>query len=181
MAIKQNRPSGRARRILRKPSKERLVNKVSPPVIDAVHVPERIGSRYPSPFDSPCAARSNRALGDVFGLTRFGVNLLTLALGVWSSQRHWHTLEDELVYVLEGNPSLIDDSGEILLTPGKVVGFPAGVGNSHHIVNNGSVPARLIVIGSRDPDDDVFYGDIDMQILKRAEGGAFTRRSGESY
>jgi uncharacterized cupin superfamily protein len=154
---------------------------VPPRMIDALEVQETVGSRYPSPFNEPCAKRSNRALGDFFGLKDFGVNLLILEPGAWSSQRHWHSHEDELVYVLEGTPTLITDEGDTDLRPGCATGFRAGVADGHHIVNMGETPAKLIVVGSRKVEDDAFYSDIDMQILRRADGGGFTRKDGEPY
>ncbi len=147
----------------------------------SLEIPETRGSGYPSPFDEPCKERSNRNLGDLFGLRDFGVHLLTLAAGVWSSQRHWHSHEDEFLYVLDGTPTLITDEGETLLEPGDVVGFPAGSSNGHHVINQSNAPAKLLVVGSRNAKDDGFYSDIDMQILKRAHGGAFTTRGGDPY
>jgi uncharacterized cupin superfamily protein len=152
-----------------------------PAALDALAVQETVGSRYPSPFDEPCIKRSNRALGDFFGLEDFGVNLLTLEPGAWSSQRHWHTHEDEFVYVLEGTPTLVTDEGGTVLHPGCVAGFRAGVADGHHIVNNGETAAKLIVVGSRKAEDDAFYSDIDMQILRRGDGGQYTYRDGEPY
>ncbi len=150
--------------------------------MQALDVAERRGSRYPKPFDEPCQARSNRSLADVFGLTDFGVQLTTLEPGPWSSQRHWHTHEDEFVYVLEGTPTLVTDEGETTLTPGSIAGFKAGSGNGHRLVNNGATTARLIVVGSRKEQDDVYYSDIDMQILHRADGRlTFTRKNGAPY
>jgi uncharacterized cupin superfamily protein len=147
----------------------------------SLDVPEKLGSGYPSPFDEPCRARSNRNLGDLFDLRDFGVHLLTLAPGVWSSQRHWHSREDELIYVLEGTPTLITDEGETVLKPGDVAGFPAGSTNGHHVVNKADASAKLLVVGSRKAEDDGFYSDIDMQILKRARGGDFTTKNGDPY
>jgi uncharacterized cupin superfamily protein len=147
----------------------------------ALEIPERRGSGYPSPFDEPCKARSNRSLGDAFGLHDFGVHLLILASGVWSSQRHWHSHEDEFIYVLEGTPTLITDEGESVLEPGDVAGFPAGATNGHHVVNKADAPAKLLVVGSRNVEDDGFYSDIDMQILKRGHGGTFTTKKGDPY
>jgi uncharacterized cupin superfamily protein len=149
--------------------------------IKATDIPEKRGSAYPSPHDEPCVARSNRSLGDAFGLTDFGANLLTLAPGAWSSQRHWHSHEDELIYVLEGEPSLVTDAGEQVLAPGSVAGFPAGDTDGHHLVNNSDEPALVLVLGSRKADDDVVYSDIDMQLLKRAQGGRFKHKDGEPY
>jgi uncharacterized cupin superfamily protein len=154
----------------------------SPPTtLDALDVQETVGSRYPSPFNEPCTERSNRALGELFGLKDFGVNLLILEPGAWSSQRHWHSHEDEFVYVLEGTPTLITDEGDTALHPGNIAGFRAGETNGHHIVNKGETRAKLIVVGSRRAEDDAFYSDIDMQILKRANGNGFTRKDGEPY
>jgi uncharacterized cupin superfamily protein len=147
--------------------------------LSADAIAEVSGSRYPSPFDVPCQTRSNRRLGDAFGLTHFGVNLLILAPGTWSSQRHWHTHEDEFIYVLEGNPTLITDQGETRLSPGDCAGFRAGVSDGHQIVNNGSATAKLLVVGARNPDDDVYYSDIDMRIL--AATGRFEHRNGDPY
>jgi uncharacterized cupin superfamily protein len=149
--------------------------------LKAMDIPEKRGSSYPNPHDEPCVERSNRRLGDVFGLADFGANLLTLEPGAWSSQRHWHSHEDELIYVLEGAPSLITDAGEQLLEPGSVAGFPAGSTDGHHLVNNGDGPALVLVVGSRKLEDDAFYSDIDMQLLKRAQGGRFTHKNGEPY
>lgn len=154
----------------------------SPPAsMRALDVPAEEGSRYPKPFDAPCRARSRRRLGDVFGLVDFGVNLLVLPPGAWSSQRHWHTREDELVYVLEGAPTLVSDEGERVLGPGDVAGFPAGRDNGHHLVNNTDDRVVVLEVGARRTDDDTYYSDIDMQILGRASGTAFTRRNGEPY
>jgi uncharacterized cupin superfamily protein len=153
----------------------------TPISLEVSDCPERRGSRYPAPFNEPCLARSNRNLGDPFGLKDFGVHVLTLEPGVWSSQRHWHTHEDELVYVLEGTPTLVTDEGETQLAPGCVAGFAAGTGNGHHLVNKSAAPAKLIVVGSRKSDDDVYYSDIDMQIAHRGDGGVFSRKSGQPY
>ena len=96
------------------------------PKIDLAAVPVRKGSGYPAPFDTPCAARTRRRLGDAGGLRDFGVNLMTLPAGSWSSQRHWHSHEDEFVYVLEGELTLIEDSGETVLRAGDCAAFPKG-------------------------------------------------------
>jgi uncharacterized cupin superfamily protein len=151
------------------------------PGMQAADAPEKRGSRYPSPFDEPCTERSNRNLGDGFGLRDFGVHLLTLVQGAWSSQRHWHTHEDEFVYVLEGTPTLVTNEGSTELSPGSVAGFAAGSRDGHQIVNNGRTVARLIVVGSRKPEDDVYYSDIDLRILKRALGGGYQHKNGEPY
>ena len=149
--------------------------------ISANSVPERRGCSYPAPFDTPCADREKRALGEYFGLKDFGVNFVSLPPGCWSSQRHWHTREDEWIYVLSGEPTLVTDEGETLLVPGMHAGFPAGEPNGHHLVNKTDRPIAYLEIGSKNSEDDCYYADIDMQILKRAQGGRFTRKNGESY
>lgn len=120
------------------------------------------GTGYPPPYDAPCLARSRQALGEAGGLTQFGVNLLTLKPGVWSSQRHWHSAEDEFVWVLEGEATLITDSGEEILRPGDCAAFPAGEANGHHIVNRSAGVVRLLEVGTRSAEDACRYPDADM-------------------
>ncbi|MGD2133594.1 MAG: cupin domain-containing protein, partial [Maricaulaceae bacterium] len=103
------------------------------PKIDIAAVQEKSGSRYPAPYDGPCNARRWRGLGEVAGLTQFGVNLMTLDPGVWSSQRHWHSHEDEFLCVLEGAPTMVTDAGEEVLGPGDCAAFPAGDKDGHHL------------------------------------------------
>jgi uncharacterized cupin superfamily protein len=132
--------------------------------IDLAAAPRSQGSRYPAPFDRPCALRVRNALGDVAGLTQFGVNLLRLPPGVWSSQRHWHSREDEFVWVLEGEVVLITDRGEELLRAGDCAGFKAGVADGHHLQNRSNREALLLEVGTRCPaEDDVDYPDIDLR------------------
>src|ERR1700733_2069352 len=126
----------------------------------------RTGSGYPPPFDAPCLKRTRRQLGDAAGLTDFGVNLLRLPPGTWSSQRHWHALEDEFVYVLEGEVVLVTDSGDETLGSGESAGFKAGGHDGHHFQNRPSTDAVLLVVGSRNDDDHGEYPDIDMVFTK---------------
>jgi uncharacterized cupin superfamily protein len=138
------------------------------------------GSRYPPPYDKPCAKRFRRCLGDAAMLTHFGVNLLRLPAGTWSSQRHWHTAEDEFVYILEGEVVLVTDSGEETLRAGDCAGFKAGAPDGHHMQNRTDRDAVLLEVGSRRPDDDeVTYPDIDLKALKGRSGYAHT--NGEPY
>jgi len=131
--------------------------------IDTGAAPCRKGCDYPPPFDGPCRERVRHALGDAAGLTQFGVNLQRLPPGTWSSQRHWHTAEDEFVWVLEGEVVLVTDTGEELLTKGDCAGFKAGAADGHHIQNRSNKDAVLLEIGSRRPDDDIVeYPDIDL-------------------
>jgi uncharacterized cupin superfamily protein len=152
------------------------------PKIDISRAPRVSGSRYPAPFDEPCRTRSNVQLGMAAGLTQFGVNITTLPPGAWSSQRHWHALEDELVYVLEGEVVLVEDEGESVLTAGDSAGFKAGVRNGHHLINRTEHEARILTIGSRNEADHGEYSDIDMKFhADRYTGkGGFTRKDGSA-
>jgi uncharacterized cupin superfamily protein len=135
-----------------------------PKKIDVTTLPTRIGTGYPSPFDQPCQRRVRQALGDSAGLAQFGVNLLRLPPGEWSSQRHWHTAEDEFVYVLAGEVVLITDEGEETLRAGDCVGFKAGDPNGHHLQNRSTAEVLLFEVGGRVATDGVTYSDIDLII-----------------
>jgi uncharacterized cupin superfamily protein len=149
--------------------------------IDLAAVPEHRGSAYPEPFDQPCRTRARRSLGDAVGLTQFGVNLLTLPPGAWSSQRHWHSLEDEFVYVLAGEVTLVTSAGEETLRAGDCAGFRAGDPDGHHLVNRSQAEARVLEVGTRadDDQDTTDYPDIDM--IHAAGGVGFVRRDGTPY
>lgn len=153
------------------------------PTIDRNRAPESSGSRYPAPYDEPCRQRRWRRLGDAAGLTQFGVNLVTLGPGVWSSQRHWHAREDEFVYVLSGEVVLRDDSGEHLLRSGDCAGFKAGDRNGHHFINRSTAEVTLLVVGGRDDDDYGEYPDIDLKFLPgRYDGhGGYAHKDGRPY
>lgn len=132
-------------------------------VID--QAPTRHGTGYPPPHDQPCKARRRWQLGNAVGLSQFGVNLLRLPAGAWSSQRHWHLTEDEFVYVLEGEVVLVTDAGEEKLGPGDCTGFKAGVKDGHHLQNRSDKEAVLLEVGSRNPTGDaVAYPDIDLDL-----------------
>src|SRR6476659_164460 len=132
------------------------------PKINIGTVPRRKGSGYPPQFAAPCAQRVRQRLGDAGRLADFGVNLMRLPPGGWSSQRHWHSHEDELVYVLEGELTLVEDGGETLLRAGDSAAFAKNSGNGHHMINRSSVTARYLEVGSRNPDDVITCSDIDM-------------------
>ena len=149
------------------------------PRIDISAVPVRKGSGYPAPFDAPCAERTRRRLGDAGGLTDFGVNLMTLPPGGWSSQRHWHSHEDELVYVLEGELVLVEDGGETLLKAGDCATFAKNSGNGHHMINRSSATAVYLEVGSRNPDDVITCSDIDM--MSPSSDGRFLHKDGTPY
>ena len=152
----------------------------SPPALDAASAPSRTGSRYPAPFTAEVAAREKRALGDLFGLTNFGVNHVRLPAGTMSSQRHWHAKQDEFVYVLEGELILITDDGEQVLTAGMVAGFPAGAENGHHLVNRSAADAVYLEVGDRMPGDQGEYPDIDMRFIDGA-ADEFVHKDGTPY
>jgi uncharacterized cupin superfamily protein len=149
------------------------------PKIDIAKAAERKGSGYPAPFHRPCADRVRKRLGDAGGLSDLGVNLLTLPPGVWSSQRHWHSGEDEFVYVLSGEVVLVDDAGEHLLRAGDCAAFPKGEKNGHHLINRSKADAVCLEVGTRSADDFCGYPDIDLQIDSRTD--KFTHRDGTPY
>src|ERR1700761_5566728 len=149
------------------------------PKIDTSSVPVRTGSGYPTPFDKPCAERTRRRLGDAGGLHDFGVNLMTLPPGGWSSQRHWHSHEDEFVYVLEGELTLVEDGAETVLRAGDCAAFPKGSGNGHHMINRSTATAIYIEVGSRHPDDVTICSDIDM--MSANADGRFVRKDGTPF
>lgn len=149
------------------------------PKIDIAKTNERRGSGYPPPFDKPCLERARKTLGDAGGLSDFGVNMLTLPPGAWSSQRHWHTREDEFVYVLSGEVVLVDDKGEHVLRAGDCAAFPKGDGNGHHLVNKSKADAVCLEVGTRSTDDFCTYPDIDLQIDSRID--KYAHRDGTLY
>lgn len=149
--------------------------------IDPATAPVGKGTRYPPPYDEPCREREWLRLGDAAGLTQFGVNLVTLKPGVWSSQRHWHSHEDEFVYVLEGELVLVSDAGEEMLRPGDSAGFPAGARDGHCLQNRSRSDARFLVVGSRSDADHGEYPDLDLKFLpgRYSGGGGYVRKNGD--
>lgn len=131
--------------------------------LDLAAIPTESGCNYPAPYDRPCLGSTWKRLGNAVGLTQFGVNLSRLPPGVWSSQRHWHSHEDELVYVMEGELILVTDDGEERLRAGDYAAFKAGEPNGHHLINRSARDAVVLEIGTRDLDRDTCdYPDIDM-------------------
>ena len=147
--------------------------------IDVGAVPERKGSGYPKPFDVPCANRIRKRLGNAGGLTDFGVNLMRLPPGGWSSQRHWHSHEDEFVYILEGELVLVEDQGETVLRAGDCAAFVRNSGNGHHMINRSDKVAVYLEVGSRSPDDVITCSDIDM--MSPSKDGRFLHKDGTLY
>jgi uncharacterized cupin superfamily protein len=141
---------------------------------------EAIGrSGYPEPYRSRVLPRHKRRLGDALGLTRIGINQTTLPPGKESSMRHWHTHEDEFVYVLEGELVLRTEAGEQLLRAGMCAGFPAGVPDGHHLINRSDRPATYLEISNRDRADGAYYADADVDLM--FADGKMTRRDGTAF
>ena len=151
-----------------------MTKRIDPSVITPV-----VGTPYPKPHDSPCLRRERKVLGDLANLTQFGVNLLRLPPGVWSSQRHWHTAEDEFVFIVEGEVVLVTDQGEEVLRKGDCAGFKANDPDGHHLQNRSQRDALVLEVGGRDPRDGVFYSDIDMRIDPGSD--RYTHRDGSPY
>ena len=149
--------------------------------IDSAAATPITGTTYPPPFDAPCRRRSRRRLGDLAGLTQFGVNLLVLPPGAWSSQRHWHTRSDEFVYVLEGEVTLVTDAGEEVLRAGDAAGFKSGDENGHCLQNRSAAEARVLEVGTRIGGDAAYYPDIDMVAPAGGKPARYTRRDGTPY
>jgi uncharacterized cupin superfamily protein len=149
------------------------------PKIDAATAKIRKGTGYPPPFDAPCTARTRQRLGEAGGLRDFGVNLTRLPPGCWSSQRHWHSHEDEFVYVLAGEVVLIEDGAETPLRAGDCAAFPAGTGNGHHLINRAATVATYLEVGSRKPDDLTTCADVDM--MSSNADGRFVHKDGTPY
>lgn len=147
--------------------------------IDFERAPVRKGSGYPAPFHEAAGARVKRQLGNAGGLNDFGVNMVELPPSAWSSQRHWHESEDEFVYVISGELTLITDEGETLLRAGDCAAFPKGVPNGHHMINKSNAPAVYLEVGTRTQTDICHYPDIDMR-YEPASGG-FIHKDGTPY
>ena len=148
------------------------------PALDPSTVEPRTTSMYPEPYRSRVLPREKRALGDALGLTKFGVNLTTLPPGKESSMRHWHTHEEEFVFVLSGEVVLRTDAGEQVLKAGHCAGFPLGTSDGHQLVNRSSAPAVYLEVGNRDDVDAAYYSDIDLHFNHPAQRGGYSRRDG---
>lgn len=147
------------------------------PKLDLDSIPQTNATGYPVPFDQPVQGRWYRRLAPVGGLTHMGASHVTLKPGAWSSQRHWHEGEDELVVMLAGEAVLIDDAGEHVLRAGDVAAFPAGDGNGHHLVNRSDADCVFVAVGAGDRDGGGVYSDIDMLFTKHG----YTHRDGTPY
>jgi len=153
----------------------------SSPAIAAADATPRIKpSNYPEPFASMMNGRLKRPLGDLFGLKNFGVNLTRLAPGAVSALHHRHSLQDEFIYILEGEPTLFHGNATQRLAPGMCIGFPAA-GKAHHLKNETPTDVVVLEVGDRGPGDEVSYPADDLVGIKTPEGWAFTHRDGTPY
>ena len=148
------------------------------PKIDVEKVSVEARSGYPPPYDRLVAGRSRKRMGNAVGLDQFGVNLTTLKPGAASALRHWHELEDEFVYLIEGELVLVENDGETPLGPGDAAGFKAGVANGHHLVNRSNRDAVYLEIGSRRAGEVAHYPDVDLAVVKTDSGYRYTRKDG---
>ena len=155
--------------------------KLLAPALDPRELPEQSTTGYPEPYRKRVAGRHRRRLGDASGLRNFGVNLTRLDPGAESSMRHWHTKQDEFVYVLEGEVTLVTDAGRQKLTAGMAAGFPAGKADGHQLVNDTTKPALYLEIGDRTPDDRATYSDVDLAARLVDGKWQFTHKDGSPY
>jgi uncharacterized cupin superfamily protein len=151
------------------------------PKIDMDKPPLDRSTGYPPPFNKAVDGRARKRLARAAGLTQFGVNICTLAPGAASSQRHWHENEDELVYVLEGEVILCEDSGETVLEAGDAAAWKAGVPNGHCLINRSDRIAVFIEVGMRAPTERAHYSDIDMMAVRDERGARYTKKDGTPY
>ena len=149
------------------------------PKIDLAAVPFVSRTGYPPPFDQAVAGRSAQRLRGVTGLTQFGTNIVRLAPGAWSSQRHWHDKEDEFVVMLSGEAVLVTEAGEEAMRPGDCAAFPAGLADAHHLVNRSQAEATFLVVGTDIADDHCSYPDVDLDLPRN--DGPFTNKTGVPY
>ena len=150
-------------------------------LINPENIPDQTGSLYPEQFKSVVAGRYRKRLGDAAKLKNFGVNLTKIAPGSCSALRHWHTKQDEFIYVLSGELILVTNDGEQTLTAGMAAGFPAGVADGHHLINRSNSDAVYLEIGDRTPADTVNYPDVDLVAQDSANGWLFTHKDGSLY
>lgn len=151
------------------------------PVIDQSKCPVKTGSIYPEPYASMMQGRSSLRLGDAGGLTQFGANLVMLEPGAMSSLRHWHLNEDEFVWVVEGECTLVQDAGETVMRPGDCAAFPAGSTDGHHFINRSDRPARFLVVGSKAKHEVATYSDVDLMVEMEGGKARFTHKDGTEF
>jgi uncharacterized cupin superfamily protein len=153
----------------------------NPKPIEARDVPAVPGSPYPESFAPPAKDSHCRRLGNHFALTQFGVSLNTLGPRDQSGLRHWHSLDDEFIYVLEGELTLRVNDGEFRLLPGMCMGFRAQDRNAHLLLNCGDTVAHYLIVGSRVPGDTAFYPDDDLAWFVTEDGTVAVHKDGTPY
>ena len=158
-----------------------MAGKLKLPALDPAQVEARIGSAYPEPFKSRVSGRRKQRLGDALGLKNYGVNLTTIPPGAVSALRHWHSHEDEFIYMVSGELILVTQDGEQRLTPGMCAGFPAGRADGHCLVNRTGKDAVYLEVGDRRPEDAVTYPDDDIAGQATPQGRRFSRKNGTPY
>lgn len=147
------------------------------PKLDPATIPWQSGTSYPAEMATKVKGREFQRLGEAGGLTQFGVNLVRLAPGVWSSHRHWHSHEDEFIWIVDGELVLVTDAGEQIMRAGDCASFKAAVQDGHHLQNRSSRPAHFLAVGTRVAHDVCRYPDVDMVSLP----DGFTRKDGTRY
>ena len=153
-----------------------------PVIKDPFALEARTGSLfYPGKLAEGFEGRAKRAMTSALGLTQFGVNMTTLKPGAMSSLRHWHVKEDECVFIVSGELWLVTNSGDVKLSAGMLAGFPAGDADGHHLINRSAQAASYLEIGTRSPDEDVTYSDVDLKFIRANGEVRMTRKSGEPY
>lgn len=152
------------------------------PAFDPLSIEPVVRNPYPAPHDTALSGKSRRALGDPNGLTKFGVNLTDLQPGAISALRHWHSEEDEFIYIVEGSPTLVTDAGEQPLAPGMCACFPAGSSNAHRLENRSDALVRFLEVGNRSGGEQVQYPDDDMIMNRTADDQrSFTKLDGSPF
>ena len=159
------------------------MNDLKSPAINPLQVPPVEGTDYPAPFAEDVRRRQRRKLGDALGIRNFGVNFTSLPPGCWSAQRHWHSKQDEFIYVVSGELVLVSDGGEQVLTVGMAAGFPAGVSDGHHLINRSAEDAVYLEVGDRTALDICDYPDIDMrtEVVDETNTDRYVHRDGTPY
>jgi uncharacterized cupin superfamily protein len=151
------------------------------PKVDIAKVPIKSGTMYPAEFQAECLGRHKQALGDVIGLTQFGVNITRISPGSASALRHWHEQEDEFIFILEGELVLAENGGEVVLKAGDAAGFKAGSGNAQRLINRSTSDAVYFEVGTRAKAERVHYPDVDLVMERDEKSRRYLRRSGEPY
>lgn len=151
------------------------------PRVDIASVPEKSGTFYPAEFQAQCKGRHKKALGDVVGLTQFGVNITRIEPGQASALRHWHEQEDEFIYVLDGELVLAENDGETILKAGDAAGFKAGSGIAHRLINRSNRDAVYFEVGTRAKSERVHYPDVDLVMERDSYSRRYLHKDGKAY